>query len=311
MSDDKYADLRRWAEYRIQRTERARGRQEAEEFRSTWYFGLVGLKSSVDDFRFSGGTRLKRLVEPPEPQEFEAAIQHRSIAGSVSRYKFTHELAIDWGDTAEHAYLTAAYWSVTLFRLRSGGSILVPAYADRSWDHIAAVTDGSCVMRLLEDVPKAHFFPATAPLDGHDLEWVDSNWTKTGLLYNADARFSVALDAYTSHHLQESPRMVCASVWAGLEAIVGAQTETTFRLALYLSAMLEQQGPARLEMFRRLTKEYAVRSLAVHGGRLSPTKIQSNILYARELLRRLLIWLIERGTVPSKEEVERLLLTNE
>ena len=103
--------------------------------------------------------------------------------------------------------------------------------------------------------------------------------------------------------------MAAAALWAGFEALFGISSELRFRLSLLAAAYLEERGPERLALYRRIKKLYDYRSKAVHGGATSDDLLTGHVIEVRRLLSRLMCRMTEAGIMPTTEEYEELLLS--
>lgn len=87
-------------------------------------------------------------------------------------------------------------------------------------------------------------------------------------------------------------------LWAGLLSV---NAELSRRLALY-AALLPDEKTA---YFDQVTKAYAVRSRAVHGGGLNKPKPEERYRTAGGILTGLIARCVELGCVPSAFELDR------
>ena len=71
-----------------------------------------------------------------------------------------------------------------------------------------------------------------------------------------------------------------------------------------IAAYLKPPGPERTAQHKKVLKLYDARSVAAHG---SPKHSSDDLLASLELLRNVIIKMIEARKVPTKEELEGLL----
>ena len=273
-----------------------------------WFFAMLGLESEVDEFKFKFDPSiiLQRVEEPPSVIELAAAAKDPTICAAIGRYseRITYELAVRNVGSESRSSFILAYLIVAAIRARSLIRILVPAAANRSWSSIAAFEDKSCEVQLVEDAPRTVKFSAPHRLMKSDLEWVNDNFESFCKLA-LDARFRLALESLSIHDQVTNLRMVVSSLWSGIEAIAGIQTELRFRLSSYMAAMLEPKGTKRLEFYKRLKKLYDVRSKAVHGGQIGETALLEHIMEVRKILSLLLCHIVGQKKVPTEEDFDR------
>lgn len=74
------------------------------------------------------------------------------------------------------------------------------------------------------------------------------------------------------------------------EAVIGTETEITFRLAFRMAGLLAANASEREEVFKAMKSFYDVRSKLVHGGALKPkhTALLKDVSVLRSYVRRLL-----------------------
>src|SRR5215211_5996085 len=97
-------------------------------------------------------------------------------------------------------------------------------------------------------------------------------------------KFRLAVEALTTHQHLVSLRMMAASLWSGIEALLGIQAELRFRITLSIASILEPRGEQRSARYRRVKKLYDIRSKAVHGITLSENELISHVAETRKLL---------------------------
>jgi len=292
------------------RHRRAAERLAAQGSISQVYVAILGLRSDVIDFRFPEEVaKLQRVVDPPGELELAGALKDRALFGAIGRYShgITHELAVRT-EVDTRGGTDVAWWIIGALRLRTQAELLIPAMSDHSWSTIAGITDGSCDVRLLEDFPQARVLGKSRVVTSEDLTWVADNLI-TFAEQCRDKRFRLVVEALGTYHHSPNSRLMTAQLWAGIEALAGADSETTFRLSSYLAAYLEPRGQGRLDSFARISKLYGIRSKAVHGAEIADEKLAEHVLEVRELLARLLIACIENGRIPSRRDFETALFS--
>lgn len=274
-----------------------------------WHFALLGLEMDVDDYDIESTISLRPVIEPPHELDLAGAIGDKSIWSAVGRYSrgIRHELTIDrrFGST-EQGPFTLAWWFISALRTRTLSDFLVPAVADYSWSTIAGVKDGVCNIQLLEDVPRARRFATAARVSQADLDWTMENLPVFVTLLE-DPRFRLAVDCLTTHQHEASLRMTTASLWAGIEALIGVNAELRFRLSALISSLLEPRGSGRTARYRALKTLYDFRSRAVHGAALDDNLIVQHILDVRHLLSSLICEMVDSKRIPSAGDWEKVL----
>jgi hypothetical protein len=99
--------------------------------------------------------------------------------------------------------------------------------------------------------------------------------------------------------------MMVADLWAGIEALMGINSELRYRLALSAASLLEPRGERRYERYCQIKKMYDLRSKAVHGSELAEPSLLKHVNDSSELLSQILCYMIEAKKVFTTEEIER------
>jgi hypothetical protein len=134
---------------------------------------------------------------------------------------------------------------------------------------------------------------------------VGERWEVTHRLSLSNAEFSLAADAMDSGQFVQSTALTLVSLWGALEALFSPSTsELKFRVSALIAAYLEPPGKARLDLQREVAKLYDKRSAAAHG---KPKHTAADLLATFQLLRRVLLSMIDAGTVPTKSDLEERL----
>ncbi len=274
-------------------------------------FAVSGLSLECIHYDFSSIAVLRRVESPPGEIELAKALTYKSLLSAVARHmpSVTHELVVACdGEIFDQPNMNLGWWIISALRTRSQVDILVPAAANVSWDVIPAVEADTFKVQLLEDVPAARRLDGQAALSIEALDWVNAQ-LKSWINLLEQPPFRLAVDAMTTHHHHANLRMSAAALWSGFEALFGISTELRFRLALLAAAYLEDRGPARVSLYRRIKRLYDYRSKAVHGGATTDEILVEHIIEVRGLLSRLLCRMTEQCRQPSMEEFEVLLLS--
>jgi len=273
-----------------------------------WNFAIIGIQTESDCFSFSDIGELRRVFEPPGEVELAGALNQGHLFSAIGRYSHsvTHELAINF-EIGDQKVFDFAWWIISALRVKTLAEFLVPAAANHSWSVIAGLENRTCEARLVEDVPQARWLERPVLVQESDLTWVQANIITFIKLLDAP-KFRLAVDALCTHQHLLSHRMMIASLWSGIEALIGIQAELRFRLALSVASLLEPRGAARIELYRQVKKLYDVRSRAVHGVAMKKEELAAHVAVVRRLLSRMLCTMIEGGNVLSEEEIEARLL---
>lgn len=304
VNDERLKGIKNLSEHFTARKDRAAKRLNTTP-EGYWYFAILGLKTEVDSFEFDSLAKLQEVSEPPGAIEIAGALRDKVFFNAISRYSssFEFELAVPRNSgNSEQAAFNLAWWIISALRVKTLAEILIPAVSDYSWSTMAAI-DGQCHAQLLEDVPQAKRLAEPIEITSTDLGWVVANLNTFSELLETP-KFRLAVETLTTHHFQNSERMVVAALWAGIEALFEVQSELRFRLSALIASMLEPRGKTRLELYRRAKKLYDVRSKAVHGSPLSRTQIHEHVIEVRKILSQLLCKSIESKKVPTEQDFD-------
>lgn len=250
-----------------------------------------------------------RVVDPPTEAELAAALREPRLFAALGRYMpaLRYELVVErkLGATLPVA-MNLAVLIVAALRIRTGGELVLPAFADYSWSTIAAIVDGRCTAGLLEDVAQVRRVGGPTIVTAADLEWV---WPRLpGLADLLEApRFRLALDALATHRREANPRLAAVKLWAGSEALMACNVEQRGRLAGRVAAALEPHGPGRRELYERVTDLEATRARVLLSELLSPDDIDGHLGEVRALLARLLRAIVDAGHLSSPAALDQSL----
>ena len=121
-------------------------------------------------------------------------------------------------------------------------------------------------------------------------------------LYQSHSEFRLAIDALDHGQFEPNPSLSLVSLWGAIEALFSpSTTELKFRVSALVAAYLEPLGSSRLTKQREVSALYDQRSAAAHG---KPKHSPEHLLATFQLVRTILIRIMECGHVPSKAELE-------
>jgi hypothetical protein len=225
--------------------------------RHEWNFAIVGLDCDLTIIDLGGRAALRKVIEPPGEIFLAGALENPAAFGAIGRYssQIKHELVVgkNFAGDDSQAVWNFAWWLISGLRVRTLAEFLVPATADCSWSVIAGIDDHTCKAKLLEDVPQTRSLAGPVKIVEEDLRWAFNKALVMGELLEVP-RFRLAVEALTTHQHLLSPRMMAASIWSGIEALMDISQELTFRLALSVASLLEPRGEQRNERYRRTKK---------------------------------------------------------
>lgn len=253
--------------------------------------------------------QIRKVDESPDPMYLQFAADSPYAAGAVSKFSsgIRFELVLPASEKlSEEKQLTLAWHIISAIRLSSLAELLIPAVSDYPWSTLPAIKDNRARIHPIEDVPQAHVLAPTTKVTLEHLAWVRNHFVAFMELIERPS-FRLASEALTTHHLQHSQRMMAASIWVGIEALVDVQSELRFRLSAFLAALLEPPGTDRRALYKRLQKMYDLRSKVVHGAPVDEAAIRNHAIEARTLLARVMRICIERAALVTIDDFEKAL----
>ncbi len=276
------------------------------------FLGIVGLRIESGVWDVGQALRLQPVQPRSGAHEISRVLLDERVAAIVARYSsyVSYELVVSPSVAIGTEAVDLGKGFISLLRVRSLPEILVPAALPCSWSAatLNRLNARSCEADLIEDIPNLLQLDETRIVSVDDLQWIFDNLSHFQWLMSTSAAYALAVDSLCQHNHQSNLRMAAAMIWSGIEALFGMKGgETTYRLALYISAILEGPGAARYELFKKTKEEYNTRSRIVHGSATDEEAIRRHILKARSLLSRLICRMTESQGVPATETLDKLI----
>ena len=94
------------------------------------------------------------------------------------------------------------------------------------------------------------------------------------------------------------------SLWAALESLFNVDNETTFKVSSYVAAYLKPYGHERHKLHLECKKLYHSRCGAAHSNKHTEPQ---DLLTTTQILREVLVKVIESKKVPDRESLDKLL----
>jgi Apea-like HEPN len=147
--------------------------------------------------------------------------------------------------------------------------------------------------------------PVITSVNSLQIAWAKNNLQKFERLISNDA-FSSAMRCYgNAHHLFDIDTRIML-LWAGIEGLLSVEAELSRRIALYAALLHDGAPTEKIAYFDEVRKAYAIRSRAVHGGKVSPARLKEGFETASRILVNLLARCVELGRVPTSNELDAL-----
>ena len=278
--------------------------------------GLAGLQLDIESFDLGEGVFLRKtyahLMAPflmafePAPREGHHPAPWKAASGG---FAFDVDADLSIPAAIEEQYgsrLSVAKTIVFLLRIGVNPAIRLPVLANHPFAALSQVANGQANLYPFEVEPRHFRLSVDDGIATADsLSWVKQRWQVTHRLTREKAEFSLAVDALDAGQFVQNSALALVSLWAALEALFSPSTfELRFRVSALIAAYLEPPGTDRAGLQKTIAKLYDKRSAAAHGR---PKHNQEDLLSTFSLLRRVLMAMIDRGMVPSKDYLECLL----
>lgn len=282
-------------------------------FGGNLHAGLSGLELQESSFDLGWGLRLSKtyahLMAPfmmafkPAPKGSHHPTPWKAAQGGSS-FDINAELCVPEAIEAKFgSKIEVARTVLFLLRLGVNPATTLPVFSNHAFAALPEIEDNETRLFPYEVQPR--HFPlgvvggiATAEAVG----WVSDRWQVTHKLIHESAEFSLAVEAIDSGQFVRQSALALVSLWGALEALFSPSTaELKFRVSALIAAFLEPSGTTRHALQKDIAKLYDKRSAAAHG---KPKHDVDDLLATFNLLRRVLLEIIDRGEVPSKEMLE-------
>lgn len=207
----------------------------------------------------------------------------------------------DWFDR-----LNTAWWLTSLLRLRVSPSVSMPVIADRPFASMPADFIHPHVIAI-EGLPSRTLpvFQSRTQLENDDLLWLRDNWIRGGRLMNAHKGFNAAYQAFDLSSHTGSVALAMLTIWGALEELFShTKQELRFRISASIASYVEDRGPKRLALHKKVQKLYDARSAVAHSAGKGQ---HDELVESYAVLRGCLLKMIESGVVPDRESLGKRL----
>jgi len=317
-------------------------KRETPDEVESWNVLVCGLPLAGDTFDLGSSLVLRRLNTSLSVFDLAAcgAVGFREwatlepLAGSA-----TAEIASPVGAATVPGYdaLNKCWLISSLLVIRGFARHICPAVSSYSWNFIAGHQKSASPMfrqQLAEEgLKKAVFEPRgslppfkgglldyhlqlllpketrSTPFDATEAQWFVENLERFNQLAATDERFRFALEASVDWRYAKEPRAALARVWAGIESLLGINSELVYRVSLTSATLIAPRGEDRISAFKRIKTTYGIRSKAVHGEPIAVERLFTGLHESFDVLRALLLDAIEQGRVRGEDDFLRELLS--
>ena len=302
----------------------------------TWNVLVCGLPLASDSFDLGSSLTIRRL-------HASLTVFDLAASGSVGFREWatlepiaplaTAEIVspVDAASAPGYDALNRCWLVSSLMVIRGFGSHICPACSNYSWNFIAGhqqSTSGSFRRQLAEQgLTEAVFNPRESlppfkgglldyhlklflpsgtrdtPFDSSEADWISTNFERFNQLAANEERFRFALEAAVDWRFARDRRSAVARLWAGIESVLGINSELVYRVSLASATVLAKRGADRVAACKRVKGTYAIRSKAVHGEPINDDRLQAGLLDSFEILRSLLLDAVERGAIRTEDDI--------
>jgi hypothetical protein len=283
------------------------------------YAGIAGVKMIPAEFELGHGIVLRKTYahfmapfmmafSPPEKGKPHPAPWSAVSGGlAIDMYLQLH-IPKDFEQPNFFDRLNTVWWIAALLRLRGAARVHVPVIAGREF-HEVPENCRDTKMLPVEVLPRRQASDnAIQELNESDLIWLRDTWLPGGKLMQTSSVFNDALQAFDGVGSMPSPSVAMVAVWGALEHLFSpAKQELRFRVSANIASFLEPPGDSRLVLHRKIMKLYDARSSVAHGTRLKSEDAWTETM---ALARKTLMKILEMGSVPSKEDMEKNLFSS-
>jgi len=278
------------------------------------FAGLAGLQLDFDELELGRGVILRRtyahLMAPflmafepappgkPHPRPWKAA--HGGLGFDIAAELVVPKSVF----TKVTDAMIVARMIVALMRMWASPAIRMPVVSSMSFSAAANAPDNEAHFLPFE-LERRHFrleAPEGSLLTVDRLEWVAEHWVQAFELSLKHEELRLSVEALDGGQFVRNPSLALVSLWAALESLFSpGKAELRFRISALIASFLAEAGENREKLYKLITRLYDARSAAAHG------QVKENsdaVLETFELLRQVLIRIVEDNHVPSKSELE-------
>jgi len=290
----------------------------------SYYILIYGLKICEEELKIAEGISLRRLNDVLTVNDLAHA-GAAGFAGWPVLGAFAGECKLELkinSESAERLQCLTAHrenYISQILNLRGFSTQICLASSTYSWNNIAGHSyriengSGDPQVKLSPFVGGLLNYPMNLILPGNSRACVsddDAVWLAEYLetfcrLADESERFKYALDASIDWRYLKTARAAVARIWSGIESLFSIRMELGMRLSILSASILAPRGEERHKKYKAIKRLYSKRSKAVHGLKISEEELLRTTADSFELLRSLLLYILERGQMLTDEDVER------
>ncbi|MCE9556617.1 MAG: hypothetical protein K8T91_24975 [Planctomycetes bacterium] len=282
--------------------------------------GISGAELAVEQFDFGEGITISRtyahLMAPimmafkrPEPGKAHPPPWMAENGGFG--FDITIQLVVPRTFIFPNGFnrLNTIWWFAALIRLRAVPFALLPVVSSERFADAPNLSHEVDLWPMEVDTRRLKLIEnANNIINEDDLDWIRVHWRHAASLMNQSSEFRLLVQAFDQSTFVRYPALAMVSLWGAIEGLFSpARAELRFRVSASIAAYLEPPSDRRLTLQKQVAKLYDARSVAAHGGSDISLDALCNT-YA--LVRRLILAIIDKGRVPTREDLEVCLFVN-
>jgi hypothetical protein len=281
------------------------------------YAGISGVTLEPETFDLGDGVILSRTYAhlmspylmafgPPGPQGYHPA-PWKSAKGGHG-FDIHVELRVPSSTCLSKDFKTKeiVWWIAALLRVLQWPYLTVPVLSNHPF-HVVPNIDEEATLEPFETEHRIFQVadPATKTLGMSRLSYVKEKWLPGARLLSKNSKFYTAMKAFDSATVTGRSSASMLALWGAIEQLFApSRAELRFRVASLLASYLEREGNKKLDLYKEILKLYDIRSVAAHTAE----EVDSQpIVHTYVLMRNALVRMIDEVTVPTQDDLERLL----
>tara|TARA_B110000196_G_scaffold319254_1_gene336788 strand:+ start:77 stop:955 length:879 start_codon:yes stop_codon:yes gene_type:complete len=278
--------------------------------------GIAGVEIDFDKLELGHGIEVRKSFAhymAPHMVSLESPTKEKLAPSPWLTVKGSFDLKISWEIYIPEDFSISGLnksdllgYIITMMRLGVSPQINCPVISTSSFFDKEQFYESDPVVVQFERNRLITFKGKSDVLSKSGFEWIAKDFIKKLNLISANPELKMALSAIDDIYFQKSTALSLVGIWGALEAIfTKSKAELRFRVSVMIASYLKQGSNNAYDYHKKLLKLYDARSKAAHGD----LKLKDSTLYdSFEVMYEVIAKIFENEHVPTKEELERLLL---
>lgn len=281
------------------------------------YAGISGVTLEPESFDLGHGVILSRtyahLMSPclmafarPGPHGYHPAPWRAAKGGFGFDIEIEMKVPPATALSGHFEMKEIVWWIATLFRFTKSPFLTAPVLSDQPFNVIPRAKEEP-KLDPFEIEPRI-FGPGESSgrsLGMDTLNYVKEKWVPAALSLSSNDRFYTAVKAFDSATVRGRTSASLLGLWGAIEQIFApSRAELRYRVSSLLASYLEPQGKERLKLYKEILMLYDERSVAAHTAQ----QVDSGpLVHTYVLMRNALIRMIDEHSVPTQDDLEKML----